>query len=321
MSPSENTYSSLQKKPGKAKAFFVCLAIASFLWLIHSLNTVYNYTLKVPVVFKNLPASKRPLSGLPNELSVDVKTSGLRLCLILLGRPFTPVEVDFNNLSAVNKNQNYILSSSGLNFKNSFGFETQIKHLRPDTLYFSEKTGLQKTVAVKVPLRVKCREGFGYLPPVIDPAFTNIWGDTALINEVDTIYTQPLNLTDVDQDISVTAAIIKPGKDIYTFINEVKVTVEAERLVEHSIRLPLSDLARYSGKRPAIFPSTVKVRFTCIQNTYSVSDSSQFRAMINSEKINPLTKKCPVFLTSAPPYVTIMSIEPREAEFLILTTK
>lgn len=217
-----------------------------------------------------------------------------------------------------NKNQNYVLSASGLNFKGAFNFETQIRQIRPDTLYFSERTGLQKTVVVKVPLQIKCKEGYGFKSTLIEPAYTTIWGDTALINSIDTIYTQPLVLNGLDKNMVINATIIKPGKDVYTFINDVSVTVEMAKLIEQSIVLRLTDIAGLRGKETSIFPSKVKVRFTCIQNAFNPSDTIRFKAVINSSKINPLTKKCPVFLTSSPDNVTVMNLEPKEAEFLIL---
>jgi len=311
-------YYSKQQKPGKTKAFFVCLVIAAFLWLAHSLNTVYIYTLKVPVTFKNQPVNKRTVTELPKQLSVNVKASGLKLFLILLNRPFSPVEIDFNNLAQVNKNQNYVLSASGINFKHIFNFEAQIKQIRPDTLYFSEKTGLQKIVAVKVPLQIKCKEGFGYKKPQIEPAFTSIWGDTTLINDIDTLYTQPLTLNGLDQNISTTVTIIKPGKEVYTFINEVTVVIETARLIEQTVTVPLNDVGGSPAGQTTIFPPKVKIRFTSIQNTFVPTDSVLFRAVINSAKTNPKSKKCPVFLTSSPDNITVMEIEPKEVDFIIL---
>jgi hypothetical protein len=46
-------------------------------------------------------------------------------------------------------------------------------------------------------------------------------------------------------------------------------------------------------------------------------DTALFRAMIDSEKINKLTNKCPVFMSTLPGNVTIMNIEPKEVEILI----
>ncbi|PBQ33978.1 hypothetical protein CNR22_20090 [Sphingobacteriaceae bacterium] len=317
MSTPGTKYSSDKKKPGKAKAFFICLLIASFLWLVHSLNTVYTYSLRVPVVFKNQPQNKKPLFQIPEHLLLDVKASGLKLTLILLNKPFKQLEIDFNTLKSVNRNQNYVLSSSHLDFKSIFKFETQIKHISPDTLYFSEKNGFQKNVPVKVPLYIKCQEGYGYKKPVINPAFVTMWGDSALISKIDTIYTQPLTLSNLSKNVNAQLELLKPNPMIYTSSGEGSIFIEVAKLVEQTLILPVQDIHNSLQQRVNIFPSSVKVKFTSIQNSFNAEDTSLFKATIDSRKINRDSKKCPVLLSTYPGHVTIMSVEPHEVEILI----
>lgn len=317
MNTSNTKYSSDKKKPGKTKAFFICLVIASFLWLVHSLNTVYTYTLRIPVTFKNQPQNKKPLFQIPEHLLLDVKASGLKLALILLNKPFKPLEVDFNMLKSVNRDQNYVLSSSNLNFKSIFRFETQVKHIIPDTLYFSEKNGYQKSVPVKVPLYIRCQEGYGYKKPAINPSFVTLWGDSTVISEIDTIYTQALTLSNLNKNVNTQLELLKPKAQVYTSSGEASVFIEVSKLVEQTVLLPVSDIHSSLQQHVNIFPSTVKVKFTSIQNSFNAKDTAMFRASIDSEKINRQTKKCPVFLSTYPGQVTIMSIDPPEVEILI----
>lgn len=254
---------------------------------------------------------------LPEAISVDVKASGLRLALILLNRPFRPLEIDFNTLKSLNRNQNYILSSSRLDFKKILRFETQIKHISPDTLYFSEKVGFQKNVPVKVPLYIKCEEGYGYKHPVITPAFVTVWGDTSLINQVDTIYTQPFTLTKLNKSVNTRLELLRPSTEVYSGVSEVSVRIEVDKLVEQSIYISLADVRNPAQKQIQMFPSRVKVTFTAIQNVFNPEDTALFRAMIDSDKLNQTTKKCPVFLSTVPGNVTVMEIEPKEVEIMI----
>jgi hypothetical protein len=311
-------YFSKKRKPGKTKAFFICLLIAAFLWLVHALNISYHYVLKVPVEFKNLPDNKKTLTDIPDSLFVDVKATGLKLSLILFNRPFEPLQVDFNSLKSANRNHSYILSSSDLDFEQSFKFEAQIKHISPDTIYFVEKTGFQKLVPIKVPLSIKCKPGFGYQSAQIAPSFITIWGDTALIDRVDTMYTQPVNLTEVDQDINNKLTFIKPDAGVYTPFTEIHLKVKVAKLVEQSLILPVNAVFKQNSKQVNIFPSKVKIKFTCLQNTFNLSDSTLFKIVVNSDKINPITKKSPVFLSASPKDITLMSIEPPEVEILIM---
>jgi len=311
-------YNSSKKKPGKTKAFFICLLIAAFLWTIHALNTVYTYNLRIPVSFKNLPQNKKPLVHMPEFLHVDVKASGLRLALILLNRPFKPLDIDFNTLKSVNRNQNYVLSSSQLDFKSVLKFSTKIRNISPDTLYFSEKVGYQKNVPIKIPLYVKCEAGFGFTEPEITPSYITIWGDTSLIDKVDTIYTQPFSLTNLNKSINARLEVLKPDEEVYTAVSEVNMFIEVSKLVEQQITIPIYDVQNNSNQQVNIFPSTVRVTYTSIQTNYNAQDTLLFRATIDSEKMNKVTRKCPVTLSTLPGNVTIMNIEPREVEIVIL---
>ncbi|MGZ3901438.1 MAG: hypothetical protein ACXVNM_01265 [Bacteroidia bacterium] len=318
MSQSNNTYSNTKRKPGKTTAFFICLLVAAFLWLIKSLNTIYYKQVKIPVVFKNIPQNKKPLQEIPSYLYVDIKATGLKLFFILLNQPFKTIEVDFNDLKTTNKQRNYILSPSTVPFRNSLKFEATIKQISPDTIYFIEKSGYQKNVPVKVPLYVKCAPGFGYSTPDIVPAFATIIGDSNSIKRIDTIYTQALYLNNLGQRAEKKMPIIKPDDNIYYNINEVNVRVEVDRLIEQTVSLPINVISyNLNYKSINVYPSRVKVKFTALQNNFTPSDTSLFRASINSASFNS-TNKTPVFLSTQPGNVNILSIEPKEAEILII---
>ncbi len=317
MNNSNAAYAEKKLKPGKATAFFICVGIAAMLWVLQALNTVYNYTIIVPVVFKNMPQNKKPLTETPNHLKVDVKASGLKLLLVLANKPFKTLEVDFNTLQSVNKQQNYILTAGSVNFKGIFKFETQIKHISPDTLYFSEKNGYQKNVPVKVPLYIKCALGYGAGQPVINPSFLTIWGDTADINKIDTIYTQPLNLVNINKDYSSELVIIKPNSNISTSETKVTTSIEVAKLIEHTITLPISIINGQSFKQINIFPAKVKVKFTGIEDAFAIADTILFKASVDPLKTNT-NNKCSVYLSTVPGNVNILSITPKEVELLII---
>jgi hypothetical protein len=321
VSAARSTYGSSQlrqKKPDRLRAFLICVLIASFLWIAHSLNAVYTYTFQLPVSFKNVPRNKKPLAQIPETLSVAVKASGLKLFLILLKRPFHQMEIDFNSLKAGNHNQNYILSSSDVNFKSIFRFDTRIKHITPDTLYFSEKAGYQKNVPIRVPLSVKCKEGFGFRKPTLNPSFLAIWGDSVSVSRTDTIYTQPLSLHALDRSYTGTLELIRPNPGIYTAISQTEIFIEVDRLLERSVTVEVKDTRSTPGRQVNIYPSRVKVRFTSVQNSFSESDTMLLRASIDSEHMNRASRKYRVVLSGIPPDITIMDVEPPEVEALII---
>jgi hypothetical protein len=314
----EVRYSFKSKKPGKTKAFFICLLISGFLWLVHALNTVYNYSLRIPVSYHNLPHNKKPVMQLPDQLNVDIKASGLKILLILFNKPFNSLNIDFRTLKRTNRNSNFILTPQSLNLKKVFRFETQVRHITPDTLYFSDKTGFQKTVPVRVPIFIKCAVGYGYTRPAVNPSFVTIWGDSSLVKKTDTVYTQPVTGTNVSKSIIETVSLIRPDENVYISANDATVHIDVSRLIEYTLNVPIKDVASEGKSFVNIYPRTASIRFTAVQNSFQPSDTAQFRVLINSNRVNKKTNKCAVYLGSAPGHVTVMDIEPQFAEILIL---
>ncbi|MDX2174828.1 MAG: YbbR-like domain-containing protein [Bacteroidota bacterium] len=305
-----------KKKPSKTSAFFVCLLIASGLWLVHALNTVYNYSLKVPITFSNIPQNKIPLNDLPSRLTLDIKASGLKLLFIVFNKT-KPISINFNDLKTNNKQLNYILSSSTINFNPVLKFEVQIKQINPDTLYFTERSGFQKSVIIKVPLQLKCAQGFGYKTPVIYPSSISIWGDTAVIKNIDTVYTEALNLNNLNMGFTKELAIIKPNSNINLNQSKINVSIEVDKLIEQTISIPVTIFNTEEFKQANIFPQKVKVKFTSIQNTFNISDTANFKATIKVSK-NAKNNKQTVVLSSFPGNVSVLSIEPKEVEVLLI---
>jgi hypothetical protein len=313
------TYSNNKKKPGKTTAFFICLLLAGMLWGIKALNTVYEHErLKLPVVFRNVPQNKKPMQAMPDHLTIDVKASGLKLFLILLNQPFKPVEIDFNELKSVNKQQNYILSPSTIRFKNSLKFEAEIMQVSPDILYFTEKSGYQKNVPVKVPIYIKCIPGYGYRSPEVVPNFATIVGDSNSIKAIDTIYTQALSLNNLSQKTEKKMAVIRPNESIYCSVHEVDVKIEVDKLIEHTVYVPVEVRSNdLNVKSINVFPSRVKVKFTALQNNFNASDTTSFNATVSTSSISK-SGRAPVFLGTQPGNINVLSIEPKEVELLIM---
>lgn len=314
MSTSNNT-SERKLKPGKTTAFFICVLLAGFLWLVKSLNTSYTHTVKIPVEFKNIPQNKKPLNAIPEHLIVDIKASGLKLFFILLNEPFKKLEIDFNDLKSNRKN--YVISPTAINLKRSLKFETNVKHINPDTLYFMENSGYQKNVPVKAVCTIKCERGYGYKTPVVHPAFITIVGDSSAIKNVDTIYTQTFILDNLNGPVEKNLGLLKPNDGVYLNLNKVSVKIKAERLIEQSLYLPINILnAPHDSKSVHIFPSKVKVKFTSLQNDFNQGDTINFKASVNGASKSK--GKLPVFLSMQPGNINLLSIEPKEAEILII---
>lgn len=306
---------------GKASAFLICLAISGFLWLSHSLNRPYFYSLNIPVKFVNLPANKTLLSELPGQLRFDIKTSGLKLFFVLLNRPFNQITVDFNSLKGDNKSQTYAISSGNINLKSSTKFDVDIKKISPDTLFFSAKKGVNKNVPVRPIIFANADKGFILGRPVINPSYITINGDSASLRNIDSISTVPLYLNQLNANYSGKLNLIRPSENVYLNLNEVNVTIGADKLLQREIEVEITALNCPAGFTAKLFPSKVKVRFSSSKNDFNDISSKNFKAVVNFSKQKKEINKLPIELSILPTQAHVLSIEPQEAEFLLMKSK
>ncbi len=302
---------------GKLSAFFICLIISAFLWLTHSLNSHYRYSLTVPVKFINLPNNKTLLGNLPENLRFDVKASGLKLLFVLINKPYNDLTIDFNSLKGDSKFHAYSISSGNVNLSSSIKFDVEVKKISPDTLFFTNKKGISKNVAVKPLLFVIADKGFIISKPLINPAYITITGDSASIQNIDSISTAPLYLNQITKNYNGKLTLVKPNESVYLNLSEVSISIQADKLIEKQIELPLEMINAPEGTNIKLFPGKVKVKYSSALNDFGDINEKSFKAIVNFSRRKEGYNKLPVELTIVATQAHILSITPTEAEFLI----
>jgi hypothetical protein len=302
---------------GKLSAFVVCLLISGFLWISHTLNRSYSYSLYIPVKFVNLPANKTLLSELPTSLRFDVRTSGLKLLFALLNRPFEEITIDFNSLKGDNKSQTYAISSGNIDIKSCTKVDVDVKKISPDTLYFAAKRGLNKNVPVKPVVYASADKGFITERPLISPSYITINGDSASLAGIDSISTVPLYLNQLTGNYVGKLLLVSPSDNVYLSLNEVNVSIQTDKLLEKEIEVPVTAVNCRDNCTPKLFPSKVKIRFSSAGNDFKDIDQKSFKAVVDFGRQKKDSNKLPVELSTLPTGAHILSIEPQEVEFLI----
>lgn len=302
---------------GKLSAFFICLAISGFLWISHTLNQLYSYSLIVPVKFVNLPNNKLLVNSLPENLRFDIKTSGLKLLFVLLNKPFKELTIDFNTLKGDNKLHSYSIGASNVALESVIKFNVTVQKISPDTLFFTSKKGISKNVAVKPVLFINPDKGITISKPIINPAFITITGDSASLRNIDSISTTPLYLNQLNKNYIGKLALVRPSESVYLNINEVSVSIQSDKLLEKELLIPVEIINRPAGKNIKLFPAKVKVKFTLALNDFEDISEESFKAVIDISKTKKEINKLPVELSILPTQAHIISIEPSEVEYLI----
>ncbi|MES2133904.1 MAG: CdaR family protein [Bacteroidota bacterium] len=297
--------------------FLICLAIASLLWVVHALNKNYKYTLTIPVKFSKLPDNKLIIGELPEKLQVEIKTSGLKLLFIKLQKMPTEVLIDFNNLKTNAKSQAYSISNGNFNIQNIINFDVDVIKIRPDTLFFSSQKGTSKLVPVKVNLQASFLPGYSTITkPTVTPAYVTVTGDTPEIDNIDTIYTQPVILKDVHENYSASIPIKKISSLNYS-TKEIQLSFTVDRLTETSIKVPVQIINRSSTETVKLLPEFVTIHYLVAMKEYDNIDANSFKATVNFDDILAKKKTLSIDLTRSPSEAKIIKIEPATISYLI----
>lgn len=307
-----NTISNNKNKPGKTKAFFICILFALAFWLIHDLGKIKTIQTHVKVEYKNIPPFLIPITELPNKIVMQVNGSGLKLLLNYLYLK-KQIIVDFNKITNLNHSNKVVLSKY-FNNNSPYSLNLKILSVSPDTVYFAEPKGNQKNVIVKNNLSINCKPGYDIEIKEINPKFITVYGSQNLLKSIDTVYTESINLYDIDKSSTYNINIIKVNDSVYYSANKLKIVTDVQRLVDKIVTLPLKIKDSKQFRSVNIYPNTVQVKYTLMQNDAFANDSSLF----NAEVLIGKEKKHQVVLTAKPSNAHIISIEPKMVELVLI---
>jgi YbbR domain-containing protein len=302
------------KKPNKLSAFFICLLVATVLWLLHSLNTVYTKQFSVPVEFRNYPQNK-VMVEIPKDIKVSVKASGLKLFMLGLTEPFPALKMDLNDLKHDATGNKFYLSSNMGEITKLFRFKAEVRRLQPDTLLFINNLGTQKEVPVKVPLSISYERGYTAKLIKLEPARVYITGEAADLETIDTVYTSAVSLTDQKTDHVRVLNLINPGERIALSTNAVQLIVNVGKLVENEVSIPLKIENGDKNFSYSLFPSKVKVKYSGVFGE-SGADTSLLKIVVDMSRRTDNRVGVNVKLLSD--QITILGYEPKEVEFLMI---
>lgn len=305
----------LSKKVG---TFLICLGIASLLWVVHTLNRNYKYTISVPVKFLNLPTNKLIVGELPESLDVEIKTSGLKLIFISLKKNINEIVVDFNLLKNNEKSQAYSIRNGNFNLQNAINFDVEIIKIRPDTLFFSINKGNSKLLPVKANLKASCLPGYSIVSkPMITPAYVTVTGDSMDLKRMDTVYTYFLNLKDVHENFSSAIPLKKPFSSVNYNVKDVQLSFNVDKLIESKVQIPVQILNNPENQTIKLLPGFVTIKYLVTMKDYENISANSFKAIVNYDFIKEKRKLLPVEIIRAPSEIKILKTEPATISYLI----
>lgn len=250
-----------------AKIFVVSLLLAFGIWLIHNLSLNYIELVKVPVAARCRIEGHSFSSSGAAVVYARCRASGFAMARLLRAERRKPASVEFAVSDMHPKGgELFYVTAAELNGYTGqiFGGGTRIEALLSDTLMFRFPFENHRKVPVQPVYSIEFRPQYTSVGElVISPDSVVIYGEPYHIEEVDKVFTVPMNLHDLHSSVHGEIGIEKM-KGVRISEEKVSYGLDVSRYVEIRASLPVGTRNVPAGRSMTVYPSVASVSFRCM---------------------------------------------------------
>lgn len=298
--------------------FMFFFALSGVFWLIMTLNETYEYELRIPVEYTNVPKNIVLTSGENDSVRVGVTDKGIVLATYLYGHQLTPIRVDFMKCMQGNGQGHVSQNDLKKMVLSKLSASTKVGMVKPERLTVYYNTGEKKRVPVAYSGKVLPSEFYYMSDVAYSPDSITVFAAPDKFDSISVAYTEMLDLTDVHDTLTVHAKL-RPIAGVKMVPDQVDITFATDILTEVSIdNVPIVGINMPEGKMLRTFPAKVKVTFVTGVSRYRHLRPEDFEVVADyNEMERNASSKCRIKLTRIPDGLTRVKLEAQQVEYLI----
>lgn len=295
--------------------FLLFVVIATLVWYGHAMQSVRNTRVPVLIQYTGKPDAiglKAP--GLPDTVMIEVRDAGARLNTY--HRDPLHLTIDLHSYIHGEKGRIYIPSDalrrsiSDILQGTSRLIETQPEDITCD--FFTEQ---EKSVLLVFRGDLKTANEYQIIgQPTLARKRMKIFGDEKTLSAIDTLYTEPQDLSEISDTMRVRCAIEVP-QGVRTEEDSVDLCIIAERFTEKKFTIPIHIKGVPEGYHIRLFPKEVEVSVRVGMNHFSQVKANDIHATCAYSPER--TDKLDVEISYTNPYITAAWAYPGVVEFIL----
>ena len=239
--------------------FLLFVLLAAIIWYGHAMQSVRNTRVPVLIQYTGKPHSiGLGGSGLPDTVMIEVRDAGYRLNMYHTD----PLRLTIDLRQYIHGEKGTIhVPSDALrrSISDILQGTSRLIDTRPEEItcpYFTEQ---EKSVAVVFAGEVLPAAEYQLVgSPAISRKTMKIYGQDKVLNSIDTLYTEPVTLSELTDTTDVRIAMALP-KGIRAEEDSISMRIIAERFTEKKFIIPIQVIGLPEGYRLRLFPSEVEV--------------------------------------------------------------
>lgn len=302
----------------QASSMFFFIFIAALLWLIIKLSANYTVTEPLTILLKDQP-SDLIITNDTQTINVTLSTSGFKL-LNYYFKPTSRRKVEIS-LEEVPLHKD---SRSTYSFGSSYAKEkiANFLSISPNEISFDENRIIltmeqlkSKRVKILPNIDISYENQYNrHGNIIITPDSITIYGPENVISEITNISTQKYQFKSINSKIDTDIPLnLIDGINSDTKIVNIKMDVD--RYTEAVANVVIKNNSKYKLR---LFPDKVKIKYIVSLTDYNIINDKSFSIEIDTALISQRLNYLPVYITDYPNNTKILSIEPKEVEYIII---
>ena len=296
--------------------FLLFLLLAAMLWYGHAMQSVRNTVVPVLIQYTGKPGTiGLGGAGLPDTVMIEVRDAGYRLNTY----HSDPLHLSIDLRQYIHGEKGTIRVPSDALRRSISDILQGTSHLidtKPEELVCSYYTEREKTVNIVLAGSLETADEYQLIDkPQLSPAKTKIYGSEKALNAIDTLYTQPTELSGLSDTASFRIALAIPA-GMRAETDSIDLRVLTERFTEKKFTIPLRAINAPEGYILRLFPEEVEVSIRVGINHFAKVKPQDIQA---SCVYSPnRTDKLDVELHYTNPHITAAWAYPGVVEFLLI---
>ncbi len=281
----------------------------------------YFAKIEIPVKYFNFPKNEIQTTLLPNKIIVSVYGRGFTILRYKI-LSFSTFYIDISKHlgTKFSENKTVFLYTENLisSLDKELSEEVKILNIEPKSIRFSFSKKSYKKLPVMPLVNYSVDKNYILTDISFYPQYVVVYGPSNIIDTIDTLYTIPIKLTNLTNNININGKI----NEIHLCeFDETKINIKifVDKKTEKIIKIPASNLISEKNKINQIIPEFIDLKFNVALSKYNMVHYESFSFEIlksclpNNKQIiyyYPKVKQTPKYVSGVrfqPNYFTVIT--------------
>ncbi len=293
---------------------FLCIAIVFWFSMTFKDHTTIEADFALEIV--NVPKNVIYTSDVPEKVTVTLNGRGFTLLQYMMQKRERRLRVEYSDLVKVGG----VITIDNYMWRKTIAKELpagiNYTTITPSNVEIYYSTGDHKQVPVVFNGKIHTTEQHILCGVNLQPQYVDIYAPAPQFDTITAVYTQPLNLNDAADTITVNMPL-QPIKGVKMVPDTVSIQACIDLLTTKTVKVPIYCENIPHNKTLRTFPMAVDVNFQVSATMFNTITAQDFIVVVDYNNISPTDTKCRLIMRQVPEGIFNVKVNPAMVDYVI----